>query len=126
MERTKVKKEEKLPDGVYWWRKTGGGSFNLKIAGKVRIIKPNDRFAARMEEIPEGFRDVIVPDNKVTKAALDSESGPVDVPNQKMEYHINHRGGGYYDVLDKNKKRQNEKALRRDDAMELLEKLTGK
>lgn len=39
------------------WIKRGGGSFRM---GDGRIIKPNQKFLAALEEIPAGFRDVVV------------------------------------------------------------------
>lgn len=130
MERTvkKVKKnndEAALPSGVFWWRKIGGGSFHTTINGKVKIIKPNQRFAAREEEIPDGFRDVVVPADEKTAKILEKNATETR-PTQKLEYFINHRGGGYYDVLDKNNKRQNTKSLRQEDAQALVENLVGK
>ena len=125
MKRTDKKKGEKtLAPGVFWWRKTGGGSFHTKIDGKIKIIKPNDRFAARLEEIPEGFRDVVIPaDKKAKEAVVKIETA--SPPTQKLEYYLNHRGGGYYDILDKKGKRQNAKALRKEDADALIKNLVG-
>lgn len=124
VKRVKKNKDEKpLPTGVFWWRKIGGGSFHTTINGKVKIIKPNQRFAAKPEEIPEGFRDVVVPaDEKASEVLAKAETSK---PTQKLEYYLNLRGGGYYDVLDKNHKRQNEKALRKEAAEELVKKLVG-
>ena len=125
MKRTNKKKDEKpLKSGVFWWRHTGGGSFHTRINGKVTIIKPNDRFAARLEEIPGGFRDIIVPDGKKMKEAV-AKVETASPPSQQLEYYLNLRGHGYYDVLDKKGKRQNAKALRQEDAEKLLKNLIG-
>lgn len=40
------------------WKKTGGGSFRLK-SGK--IVKPNESFRAKAEDIPKAFRDILIP-----------------------------------------------------------------
>ena len=47
--------------GMVRYKKVGGGSFHAKIGGKIGIIKPNEVFDARPEEIPEGFRDAVIP-----------------------------------------------------------------
>jgi len=67
------KKEAPKPipgDEMIRWKKLGGGSFHLKRlegAGKVAtyIIKPNQIFLARDSEIPHGFRDVVVPLDRI-------------------------------------------------------------
>jgi len=58
----KVLKSEQLEDVVsasvrkkLWYRKLGGGS--LRFQG--RIIKPNERFQACPEDIPEAFKDLL-------------------------------------------------------------------
>ena len=43
--------------GMVRYRKIGGGSLHIRIHGKIKIIKPNEIFDARPEEIPETFRD---------------------------------------------------------------------
>jgi hypothetical protein len=124
MERTTKKRvDKKLHEGAIWWRKTGGGSFTAKINGRVKIIKPNDLFAATEDEIPPGFRDVVIPADPEVRKAL--EEKPSTVIPQKMEYYVNHRGGGYYDVVDRGGNKQNQKALRKEEAEELLKNLVG-
>ncbi len=79
MERTKMP-----DDGMIWWRKTGGGS--LRFNGK--IIKPNEKFRARPDQIPKGFRDVIIP-----LEALDATTGTAPVIEAvKSEYEVRPRG----------------------------------
>jgi len=46
-----------MADKIHWIKK-GGGSFYL---GPNKIIKPGEKFWAYEDEIPQGFRDVIVP-----------------------------------------------------------------
>lgn len=53
MERTKQPAKDKR----IRWKKIGGGSL---VIGK-RIIKPNQEFRARPDEIPKGFLDCIKP-----------------------------------------------------------------
>ena len=48
--------------GVHWFVKHGGGTFRMTDhTGKRRIIKSEQKFQARWEDIPEGFRDVVKP-----------------------------------------------------------------
>jgi len=85
----------------------------------MRIIKPNEIFDARLEDIPPGFRDVVLPyeGNTVSEEKKASESAP------KLEYFAKVRSPGYYDVVDKNGKVQNQKALRKAAADTLIESL---
>jgi len=108
MERTAEKKIK--------WRKTGGGSFRMKN----RIIKPNQVFSAFPREIPEAFRDVIIP---LSKLPAQEESPALDVV--KSEYSIQKRGGSlsWFNVVDGQGKILNDKALRRDAALKLIKEL---
>lgn len=102
-------------DGRIWWRKTGGGTFRMNNG---RIIKPNQKFKARPDEIPEGFRDVVVPLDKTqaTEAPLP--------PIAKPQYSIRQKSPGWYDVVDDNSgKALNEKGLRPEAAKELIAQL---
>ena len=111
MERTKTKVE----DGTILWQKTGGGTFRLP-SGK--IIKPTQKFRARPNEIPEAFRDTVIPLDKVPPTP--EEIAP-DV--EEPTYDLKHRGGGWYDIIDSNGKTLNEKALKQEEAEELIESL---
>lgn len=115
--------------GMIRWRKIGGGFLHIKIDGNAKIIKPNQIFDARLEDIPENFRDVIIPADTTVKEKLDKEKTKgvkkPPIPVAKLEYSIESRGSGYYNVVDKNGKRQNEKALRKEKADALLEQLQG-
>jgi len=114
MERT-VKDET----GQRSWRKVGGGSFYLK----GRIIKPNQVFTAELAEIPEGFRDVVIPvDGK--PVTLDKVEDIPDVPVTELVFTIRDKGGNWYEVLDSNGKVMNEKSLRKAQADELIKELT--
>jgi hypothetical protein len=59
---------EKTKTGKLKWRKVGGGSFRMASG---RIIKPNEVFHARVEDIPAPFRDMVV--------QLEDEEATVDV-----------------------------------------------
>lgn len=113
--------------GEIRWRKTGGGFLYIKIGGSTRMIKPNQIFDAKESEIPESFRDTIVPVDSSVKAKLDKEreSPKPKTPVTKLKYEIVTRAGGYYNVVDQNGKKQNEKALRKEKAELLLESLQG-
>lgn len=97
------------------WRKIGGGTFRM---GKGRIIKPNQVFRARPSEIPEGFRDVVVPIDDV------GTEEPEVVTPQSPAYEIRQRSVGWYDVINVSTgKVINERALRKSDAEALLASL---
>lgn len=98
-------------EGMARWKKTGGGSFRM-ASGK--IIKPNQVFWAREEDIPQGFRDVIIPLTEIPQ----DDVGPVS-----KEYTLKHRGAGWYDIEDGTGKVLNEKALRVKEAEAMLEAL---
>lgn len=42
------------------YQKIGGGSARLKLDGRKQIIKPNQKFEAYPEEIPEAFKDTLI------------------------------------------------------------------
>jgi len=94
-----------IPKGMIQYKKVGGGSFLLTIEGKRVHIKPNQIFVCHPEDIPVAFHDVLIPLSGIEKA------------NQGLER------GGFYDVVDKMGKIQNETGLREDKAKELIESL---
>ena len=112
-------------DGKIWWRKEGGGHFRL-TSGK--IIKPGQVFDARPDEIPDAFRDVVIPLSEVgLKTALpkkkSKEVEPADINAVDPEYSLKSRGGGWFDVVDGNGKVKNESALKRVEALALIKSL---
>lgn len=98
------------------WKKIGSGSFRLH--GK--IIKPGQTFKAREEEIPQAFRDVVIP------------TDPIQVAKGKEEEFIkNHRKitfkkveserPGRFDVINEvNGKKMNDNPLKEDKADALI------
>ncbi len=106
-----MKRTPNIP-GMIRWIKKGGGSFVLNN----RHIKQGQIFDARLEDIPEAFRDVVVQLDKEVKETLPV----VPVQSLKVEYFVKYRGSGYYNVVDSNDKIQNEKALRKDAAEALI------
>jgi len=90
------------------------------------MIKPNQKFWAYPYELPAGARDVIislddgVPLAKLTEAEVET---PPEV--ESHDYKLDHRGGGWYNVLDSNEKVVNENALKKEEAEELIGQLEG-
>jgi len=108
MERTKGNKNELIR-----WKKVGGGSFRMGN----KIIKPGQVFSARLIDIPEGAKDVIMPVDKLPEGMKE------DIKVIKAIYSIKHRSGKWYDVVNSNGKVLNEKAMTRADALELIKLL---
>jgi len=102
----------------------------VNIDGRIRIIKPNEQFSAAEHEIPEGFRDrvrrldagpkeVLAPPPKAPPV----EPVEVEETPTELEYFVEPRSPGYFNVVDKNGKVMNEKALRAAAAEELVKSL---
>jgi hypothetical protein len=116
---------ENAADGKIQWQKVGGGSFQM---GR-RLIKPGEKFFAFKEEIPKAFRDVVVPlDGSVTwDKETKKEEKPV-YPVTNVTYTItpieiiNPKGKSplWWNVIGKDGKVLNEKALRKADAEKLI------
>jgi len=102
-------------DGKVKWRKVGGGTFRMS---KNRIIKPNQVFMARLDEIPKQFRDVIVP---VTPLPPEEVLKTVD---QKYTVKAD-KTPGWYNVFDGRGKQVNERRMKQDDAASLVAALDG-
>ncbi len=97
-----------------------------------RSIPPDTVFKANPEDVPKAFHDVIVPlddDNKEekkdVKSTEDENAGPQEEDVEIPQLRITHRGGGYYDVVDFYGDYKNEKAMRLDDAKQMIRDLTG-
>lgn len=111
MERTKTNTEPKQ----IRWKKTGGGSFRLGN----RIIKPGQTFSATEAEIPQAFRDVVIPSGSIPAA----KPTPVII-GAEPGYKLKSRGTGrWYDVVNAKGKAINEKALKKEVAEKLLQDL---
>jgi len=136
-------KRTMVDDGTILFHKIGGGSFRT-MHGK--IIKPNQKFRARPEEIPEAFRDVVVameplpediPIKSVSTFSMKKTDTPADETDDKSKiesekapkdsspnYEVQKKGGGWYNVFETvSGKKMNEKAMRESDAKALLEAL---
>ncbi len=94
------------------WKKTGGGTLRL---ANGKILKPNQEFYATADEIPEGFRDVVI--------AL--EDVPKEEPlKQSPSFELRADEDGQYNVINLvTDKAMNAEPLSRDEADELLEEL---
>ena len=121
------------------WRKIGGGSFRMADGKR---IKPNQVFMAAEEDIPQGFRSMVVrleaapPPLARAQKQLKLEAVPIPEPEASAEveqalenaqgnpYKMAPRGIGWWNVVNTNTgKVLNEKALRHTDAMKLIESL---
>lgn len=118
MERTKkVNDEVEQTKDVrvkLWYKKVGGGS--LRFQGK--IIKPEQKFQAFPEDIPDAFKDTII--------LLDGQkdTSPKSLKTEKRKYELQHTGSGWYNIIDvENDKEMNDSKLRKADAEKLLEEL---
>lgn len=101
------------------WQKIGGGSFNMGN----RIIKPGQYFFAKLEDIPEGFRDVVVPSDGRTVETIEEEKVE-EVDSADVEYFLKHRGGGWYNIVDADDKVISESAMKKEAAEEYLKSLS--
>ena len=119
MERTR-----KVDPEAIEWKKVGGGSFHANIGGRLRIIKPNERFFSREDEIPKNFKDVVVPMNPKISAKKEQEKAEEITVANAPRYSLVHRGGGWFNVVSEDGKVQNENALKKEAAEELLKKLS--
>lgn len=117
-------------EGYVLFVKQGGGTF--RMVNPDRIIKPNQRFWARPDDIPEAFRDLVIPVDEETAKAyrentkVQKETGKLPPPEEKVEttdYTLQRRGAYYY-VLDGDGKQVNEKGMKREEAENLINSLT--
>lgn len=109
-----VAQVEERQEDLKKWKKIGGGPL---ILGN-RYIKPGQVFYAAEWEVPMAFRDVIIElpfDNPTEKVEVKSE--------KKQEFKLQHKGGGWYDIVDSNGKVLNENAMKKEEAAEFLESL---
>jgi len=114
MERKRFSSEE----APIRWKKIGGGGFLFK----GHLIKPGQVFTAKVSEIPKGFRDICIPLDEIPAPA---EIPPIEVGNSS--YTVQPRGDGkiWFDVVDRNGKVLNEKALRKEAAEQFAKDLAG-
>ena len=116
MERT-IKKVGTEEDGQIKWKKTGGGSFRLRN----RFIKPGETFLARPDEIPQSFRDMIVP-----LGAIPATTPAAQVKRTKKSvWEVQPRGKSksQFDVVNEFGKKMNEAVLTKEKAEQLAKDL---
>jgi len=109
------------------WKKIGRGSFRFGN----KIIKPGQEFFASEDDIPDAFRDVIIPlEGKEESKEVDFREAKkgeddVGVSNKgKSKFETKHRTGAWYDVINSvTGKRVNEKALSKENAEKLVKSL---
>ena len=97
------------------WKKIGGGSFRLHTG---KIIKPNQIFMAREEDIPEAFRDLVVPVEEEGKPRKTRTSS-----RKKAEYSLRKAGEGLFDIVGPDGKVLNEAPLPKAEAEKALSAL---
>ena len=117
-------KRKTTTPGLVRFRKISGGSFHATIDGRQRIIKSGEIFDARPEEIPEGFRDVVIPCDPELAEKVEATPGQKKATTHQYFVKKRDKGVGYYDVVDAKGKVQNERALRKDKAEKLIEDLS--
>lgn len=114
MERVRTNNKVEV-DGRIRWKNTGGGRLYLR---DKRKILPGETFLAYPHEISLQFRDTIKPLEEI----IPKEDTPPPVIVEAV-YTIKHHGGGLYNVLDINNKIVNDKALKKDEALEMVKSL---
>lgn len=116
-----------MEEKVQTFRKKGGGSFRFK--GK--IVKQNQTFEAYPSEIPENFRDIIVPvGSKWDNFDPQSEPDAATVQVKEAEYYKKHKGGGRWQIYRKvddgeDKLMSGEKTYLKDEADQVISDLKG-
>ena len=119
-----MERSKNIDPNAIGWKKLGGGSLHVNIGGKVQIIKPGQTFYALEDEIPLSFRDTIVPVDPVGKSkAVVKKEKDLEDKATASEYKLQHRNGKWWDVVNEDGKIQNEKALDKEAAEELLASL---
>jgi len=104
------------------WKKVGGGS--LRILGM--IIKPNQVFTAKLDDIPEGFRNVVVClDKEEMKKQI--TAGKIIFANKEDLYGIEEVGKtGLYNIINtKTRKPLTKKPQSKSEAVILASSLNG-
>lgn len=103
------------------WKKIGGGSLRLGN----RMIKQNEVFVAKESEIPQAFRDVVIPQQiipgkqEVKYVPVTYTLIPVDAPEDAED------GAKYFNILDSYGKTINEKPLEESKAKSFIVSLNS-
>lgn len=111
------------------WRKLGTGSMHLTIAGKPRMIKPNEVFTATEAEIPSAFRDLVVliegevsPAKETTETQKEEPKQVIPQRGIKPKFGIEKTNvEGFWNVVNlKTKKKVNAMPLPEDEAQQMI------
>ncbi len=102
----------KTSSGKIRWINKGG---TLRLLSK-KVIQRGTKFLALPSEIPEAFRDVVVPLDPIPRDDADEEAA-VDT------YSLKERDNGLFDVIDANGKVVNDKPMKELEAKEVLSRL---
>ena len=105
-------KRSKQIEGTLKYKNTGG---LLKINGE--FIKRNETFYAFPQEVPEAFMDTII---CLDEEKLIEEVEKEQAPEVEISYTLIDRGNGWFDIVDQDGKKINEKGMRKPDAEEAL------
>lgn len=104
---------ERRQKGQIKWKNISG---TMSLNGKVYTA--GQTFFAFEEEVPEGFRDTVVPLEELPSEAF-------TIPVATDIYEIRSTGYGWYDVVNKETgKKMNDKGLREADAKKFVEELS--
>ena len=76
------------------WHNTGGSSSRLKLDGKDRIIKPNEKFYAFDWEVPQAFRDILKPIDGTVLPAKEGGKVPEQFKGKKPEFTVKQQESG--------------------------------
>jgi len=115
MERTK-EEVNSLGEKKVEFRKIGGGSFRM---ANGKIIKPGQVFKAYPSQIPEGFRDSLIPLEDLPPSPAEKK---LDLPPSEYRM-VKREGSNWWDVFGPGDKKMNEKALTQAKALEHIKGL---
>jgi hypothetical protein len=121
-----VEPKEELPKNVFveapdrriYWKKIGKGSLHI---GR-RIIKPGEKFLATPDEIPQAFRDVIIPLEDIVEVSTEEN---VVVKTMTYQKQANKENAELWDVVNEEGKIINETGLSLDQVTRFLKALNS-
>ena len=116
-------KKELEVDGRILYRKEGGGSTRLLLNGKKTMIKPGQRFKAYPYEIPQAFRDTIVPMNADDVERDGQLRSSTAVKGIKPTYDLRPAKAGLFHVVNQSGKIITDDPIAKSDAEKLIKDL---
>ncbi len=119
-----IKNENDNRPGVEVFKKLGGGTLKINANGRQFVILPGQHFKALPEEISPAHRDQVVT-AKGDFLPKSKTEGPAPKDVKELNYFVKKRENSnvWYDVVDAQGKQVNTKALRADQAEELVKSL---